>query len=132
MGMTKISRQTVVNILKRHNLDPGPNRGPGTWDELLKMHAETLWQCDFFSKRVVSRFRIRQVFAMVFINVATRRVHVSPSTGSPTTEWVADQARKFIEHAEKSGLPLAVITRDNDRLYRQFDETLAERGVRAK
>jgi putative transposase len=50
LGYTGISRQTVVNILKREGLDPWPQRGPGTWDELLKMHAETLWQCDFFSK----------------------------------------------------------------------------------
>ena len=132
LGMTKISRQTVVNILKRHGLEPGPKRGPGTWDELLKMHAETLWQCDFFSKRVISRYRIRQVFALVFINVATRRVHVSACTGSPTTEWVAEQARAFLEHAQETGLPLAVVTRDNDRLYRQFDETLAAQGVKAK
>ena len=38
------------------------------------MHAETLWQCDFFSKRILSRLGLPQVFAMVFIHVATRRV----------------------------------------------------------
>jgi len=59
LGYTKISRQTVVNILKREGFDPWPKRGPGTWDELLKRHAETLWQCDFFSKRVLSRHGIR-------------------------------------------------------------------------
>ena len=25
-------------------------QGQGTWDEFLKMHAEILWQIDFFSK----------------------------------------------------------------------------------
>jgi len=42
----------VVNMLKQEGLDPWPKRGPGTWDGLVKMHAESLWQCDFFSKRV--------------------------------------------------------------------------------
>jgi putative transposase len=84
LGYTGISRQTVVNILKREGLDPWPKRGPGTWDELLKMHAETLWQCDFFSKRVITRRGLRQVFALVFINIATRRVWVSPSIQRPT------------------------------------------------
>src|SRR5205085_402111 len=43
-----ISRQTVVNILKSNDLELGPKKGPGTWDEFVKRHAETLWQCDFF------------------------------------------------------------------------------------
>jgi len=48
LGIRKISRQTVKNILKEHGFDPGPTRGQGTWDEFLKIHATTLWQCDFF------------------------------------------------------------------------------------
>ncbi len=48
----RISRQTVKNILVEHGLDPGPKRGRGTWSDFLQIHAETLWQCDFFSKRI--------------------------------------------------------------------------------
>lgn len=47
----EVSRQTVVNILKEHGIDPGPKRGKGTWDEFIKIHAATLWQCDFLSKK---------------------------------------------------------------------------------
>jgi len=61
LGIGKIFRQTVVNILKKESLDPGPSRGPGTWDQLVKMHAETLWQCDFFSKRMLCRRGNKQV-----------------------------------------------------------------------
>jgi putative transposase len=32
LGVTRVSRQTVVNILKANGLEPGPRRGPGTWD----------------------------------------------------------------------------------------------------
>jgi hypothetical protein len=49
-----ISRQTVVNILKAAGLDPDPRHRPGVWDDFLHKHAETLWQCDFFSKRILS------------------------------------------------------------------------------
>ena len=38
-------------ILKAGGLDPGPKRGEGTWDEFLKQHAASLWQCDFFSRK---------------------------------------------------------------------------------
>jgi putative transposase len=48
----QISRQTVKNILVEHGIDPGPKRGKGTWDEFIKIHASTLWSCDFLSKRM--------------------------------------------------------------------------------
>ena len=34
-----------------HKTFPGPQRGVGTWDEFLKLHAATLWQCDFLCVR---------------------------------------------------------------------------------
>jgi putative transposase len=126
-----LSRQTVVNILKREGLDPWPKRGPGTWDELLKMHAETLWQCDFFSKRLLARRGIRQVFALVLLNVATRRVWISPSTCRPTEDWVEQQAKAFLAHVAEYGLAAKLVTRDRDSNYRRvFDETLKRHDVR--
>lgn len=50
LGITSISRQTVKVILKENGIDPGPLRGKDTWDEFLKIHADTLWQCNFVSK----------------------------------------------------------------------------------
>ena len=133
LGYTRISRQTVVNILKQAGHEPGPKRGPGTWDELLKMHAETLWQCDFFSKRVISRLGMPQLFAMVFLNVATRRVWVSPVTRNPTEAWVEEQARAFIEYAKVEDLKVELVTRDNDQIYKKgFDRVMASAGIRAK
>jgi Integrase core domain/Homeodomain-like domain len=130
LGYTGISRQTVVNILKREGIDPWPQRGPGTWDELLKTHAQTLWQCDFFSKRLVSRRGIRQAFALVFINIATRRVWVSPSTLHPAVAWVEEQAKSFIRHAEDHQLRIGLVTRDRDRNYRRaFDNALRATGA---
>lgn len=73
-----------------------------------------------------------QVFALVFLNVATRRVWISPVTRHPTEVWVKEQAKAFIEHAQSEQLEVGLVTRDNDRLYRQFDETLAARGIQSK
>jgi len=49
LGISTVSRSTVVNILKEAGLDPGPTRGKGTWDEFVKRHAATLWASDFVS-----------------------------------------------------------------------------------
>jgi putative transposase len=52
LGVKRVSRSTVVNILKENGLDLGPKRGEGTWDNFIRRHAATLWACDFFSKEV--------------------------------------------------------------------------------
>jgi putative transposase len=54
LNIRAVSRNTVKNILKENGYDPGPQRGHGTWDEFIKIHAATLWQCDFVSKRIVT------------------------------------------------------------------------------
>jgi len=55
LGVMSTTRNTVKAILKRNGYDIGPKRGPGTWDEFVNRHAKTLWQCDFFSKKIVSK-----------------------------------------------------------------------------
>ena len=74
LGIESITRNTVKNILKRNGYDVGPKRGPGTWDEFLNRHAKTMWQCDFFSKKIVSKAGLRDIFVLVFLNVKTRQV----------------------------------------------------------
>jgi putative transposase len=133
LGYMAVSRQTVVNILKQAGIDNEPKRGPGSWDDLVKRHADTLWQCDFFSKRILSRCGLPQAFAMVFLNVATRRVWISPATKKPTGVWVRKQVDAFIEHANRENLPVTVVSRDRDKLYRNnFDHLLSLQGIDVK
>jgi putative transposase len=130
LGVKDISRQTIVNILKEAGQNPYSSKGPGSWDELIKRHADTLWQCDFFSKRVLSRLGFPQLFAMVFLNVATRRVWVSPATGNPTEAWVVEQAKAFIDYTEDNGLKVDLVTRDNDQIYKKrFDCVMEGAGT---
>jgi hypothetical protein len=82
----------VKNILKENGLEPGPKRGEGTCDEFLKIHAATLWQCDFYSKKVLTIKGFRDLFLLVFLHVESRRVFIAPSTFHPNEEWVKEQA----------------------------------------
>ena len=36
-----VRRTTVRTILKEEGIHPGPKRGPGTWDDFIKIHAES-------------------------------------------------------------------------------------------
>ena len=104
LGLGKLSRQSVKNILVENGLDPGPKRGKGSWSEFLQIHAETLWQVDFFSKNVWTLQGPRQVFALAFIHVATRRVFATPATFKPDSTWMAAQANAFLAHVDRQQL----------------------------
>ena len=63
------------------------NRGEGSWDDFLKRHAATLWQCDFFSKRVLTWKGFRKLFVLVCLHVESRRVFVTPANYRPDGAW---------------------------------------------
>ena len=121
------------NILVENGLDPGPKRGKGSWSQFLKIHAETLWQIDFFSKNVWTLQGPRQVFAMAFIHVATRRVFVTPATFKPDSAWMKTQGRAFLAHVERHNLKCETIIRDRDGKYTaDFDRVFRKRGIAVK
>ena len=130
LGVRSVSRNTVKNILKANGLDPGPQRGPGTWDEFLKIHAATLWQCDFFSKRVLTPKGFRDLFVVVFLHVGTRRVFLTPATEHPNEAWVTEQAEAFVRHARAKKLGAEIIMHDRDTKFTAgFDAALKKAGL---
>ena len=104
----KGSRQSGANVMREHGFDPRPKRREQTWDGFVRSRAATLWQCDFFSTRVM---RWCEFFLVVFLHVGTGRVFVTPATAHPTAEWVEEQARTFNRHLEQSGLPCGQLFR---------------------
>ncbi|MCC7086494.1 MAG: transposase [Pirellulales bacterium] len=128
-----VCRQSVKNILIEHGLDPGPRRGKGAWSDFLRIHSETLWQCDFFSKRIWTLKGPRQTFALAFIHLATRRVFVTPGTFQPDAGWMEQHARAFLDHAAAERLPCEIVTRDYDGMFsKAFDQVFKERSIQVK
>lgn len=133
LGIRSLSRNTVKRILKEAGYDPGPKRGEGTWDEFLKQHAASLWQCDFFSKRILTTKGFREAFVIAFLNVKTRQVILSPATLHPHEEWVVAQAETFVRRARGQALPVALLQHDRDTKFtRSFDTTLKRHWVKIK
>ena len=49
----EVSHQTVANILKRHGLEPAPEREKKMrWREFIRSHTEVLAAVDFFTTEV--------------------------------------------------------------------------------
>ena len=124
-------RSTVKRILKDAGLDPGPQRGQGTWDDFLKQHAASLWQCDFSSKKVLTIKGIRDAFVIAFLNVKTRQVILSPATLHPNQQWVVAQAESFVKQARDQRVRVKSVQRDRDTKFtRSFDRTLKASRVK--
>lgn len=112
-----VSRSTVKNILKEEGINPSPKRGPGSWDEFLKAHIDTLWQVDFFSKMIWTPTGLRQAFVLAFIHVGTRRVFCSPCSFKPDSSWMVTQGQAAVELAREAELSMTLLVRDNDGMY---------------
>jgi hypothetical protein len=49
----QVSHQTVANVLKRHGLEPAPERQKKTtWKDFIRSHTEVLSAVDFFTVEV--------------------------------------------------------------------------------
>ena len=129
----KVSRQTVVNIMRANGLDPGPKRGEKTWDEFIRIHAQTLWQCDFFTKQIWTLKGLRDFYALAFLHVGSRKVFVSPATDHPNADWVVAQAESFCRHVESEGAHADLVFHDSDtKLCQAFDGVLKAQGLRVR
>lgn len=130
LGVRRIARSTVVNILKEHGIDPGPQRGEGTWDDFLQRHAATLWACDFFSTKVWTTSGLVDYFVLFFIHIGSRRVHIAGMSPNPDRQWVAQQARNVSAvFAEEPQRP-TILRRDHDGKFGpEFDAILHSDGV---
>jgi len=126
----KVSRATVVNILKDAGMPTSPQRGEAAWDQFIKSHAKTLWACDFLRHRIVTKWGFRDAYTLVFVNVATRRAVASASTEHPDAAWVAAQVPMFKAAAGNGATEARVLTRDSDTKFgRAFDEALRAKDI---
>ena len=131
LGMST-SRSNVINILKANSLDPKIDPSKGTWGDFFKAHSQSLWQCDFFSKHIITPEGVRQCFALAFLHVSTRRVFISPCSFKPDANWMKVQAQAFVASAKASGLSAEVVTRDRDCKFgckETFDTVMGDAGV---
>lgn len=117
LGITSLSKNTVKRILKANGLEPSPKRTRDSWDAFLKQHAESLWQCDFLSRKVMTVTGMRDVFVMVFIHVKTRQVVVTPATRKPNDVWMMEQIERVVLQARQRGLRVRTVMRDRDSKF---------------
>ena len=85
-----VSATTVRTLLRTARAGPAPRRTGPTWTEFLRAQADGIIACDFFT---VETAWLRTLYVLVFIELGSRRIHLSPSTAHPDALWVTQQAR---------------------------------------
>lgn len=131
LGIRRISRQTVRNILKEEGIRPGPNRTSDCWDNFIKRHAETLWATDFFSVKTVTARGLRDMYLMIFLCLETREAIVSTSTEHPDSAWVVEQTEHFLDQTKNREKKPEILMHDRDTKFtKEFTAALKAEGVR--
>jgi len=124
----KASRSTVRRVLVEEKLLPDPERGAPKgeetpWRKFLALHMNVMVACDFFCKTLWTPLGKKTAYALTFIHLGSRKVFVSPSTLTPTDEWVRQQARNVSMWAEDEGIDIRFLIHDHDTKFTEgFDE----------
>jgi hypothetical protein len=118
----------VWEILHAAGIDPGPRRpGPG-WREFLHAQAAGIVAVDFLH---VDTVLLRRLYALVFIEHGTRRMHLGGVTANPTGEWTVQQARNIaLSFGERFGNIKFLIRDRGSNFTASFDAFFQAAGTR--
>jgi YVTN family beta-propeller protein len=124
----KLAASTVWTILKEAGIEPAPKRLEQNWSEFLRAQAASILECDFLT---VDTLFLKRFYALFFIELATRRVHLAGITTNPDGRWVTQQARNLLMELGDKGIRPRFLVRDRDSTFTcDFDEVFRSEGIR--
>lgn len=124
----RVGTSTIKRLLLREGLGPAPRRVGPSWSEFLRSQAEGILPCDF----TIETMFLRTFYVLFFIEIATRKRHVMPSTRNPRCPVRDQQARNLVAFdLEEWDEPVRFLIRDRDSKYTcSFDEVFHSEGAR--
>jgi hypothetical protein len=127
-----IDKITVRNILRRHHVDPAPNRRQGgmSWSQFLNMHWEVLAATDFFTVEVATWHGLVTYYVFIVMELSTRRVYLAGITPHPDEAFMMQCARQLTDHVDGFLLDKRYLIHDRDTKFTAaFDQYLRDQGV---
>jgi transposase InsO family protein len=116
----------VWRILKRHGIDPAPQRSTVTWTEFLRSQAAVA--CDFAT---VDTAVLRRYYLLFFIDVSSREVFFAGITTNPTGAWTTQAARNlFLRHHDRLADAGALVRDRGSQFIDAFDEIFRTEGFK--
>ena len=89
----EVAHGTIANILKRHGLEPSPERERKTTrKEFLSRHRAVIVAADFFTIEAWTRKGLTRFLVLFFIDLASRRVEIGGVARQANGLWVSQVA----------------------------------------
>jgi putative transposase len=128
----RIDKITVRNILRRHHLEPAPQRRHAgmSWAQFLTQHWEVLAATDFFTLEVATWHGLVTYYVLFVMELATRRVEIAGITPHPTAAFMQQCARQLTDPFDGFLLGKRYLLHDRDTKFTQaFDGLLKSSGI---
>ena len=128
----EIARSTIAAILKRHGIEPAPERGrKTTWKEFLTRHWELIVAADFFTIEVWTRYGLQRFIVLFFIELSTRKVEIGGISRTANGLWMNQIARNLTYADEGIVSGKGYLIHDRDPLFTtEFVKVLADVGIK--
>ena len=128
-----LARGTIANILKKHGIEPAPDRiRKTTWKEFLTRHWELIIAADFFTVEVWTRRGLQRYIVLFFIELSTRRVEVAGIASVANGLWMTQIARNISDTVDGLVSGKRYLIHDRDPLFTaEFLNILADSGVKS-
>jgi hypothetical protein len=89
----KLARSTIADVLRRHGIEPAPERSrKTTWKEFLTRHRELIVAADFFHRGGLDRQRVEALPRPVLHDLSTRKVEIAGIASSANGLWMSQMA----------------------------------------
>jgi transposase InsO family protein len=122
----RLSASSVQRILRHAGIGPAPRRSGPSWSTFLRAQAHGVLACDFFTVETVW---LRRLYVLFFLELGSRRVHLTGITSHPNGAWVTQQARNLTMSQDLT--PKRLLIRDRDTKFtRAFDDVFGAEGIR--
>ncbi len=126
------SSSTVANILKRHGIEPAPERDKRTsWRTFLKAHWGVMAATDFFTVEVWTPKGLVTYYVLFVIHLSTRKVSIEGVTSNPNSRFMLQIARNLTDEFDGFLRDHRFLIMDRDTKFTEaFRNTLDRAGVK--
>ena len=126
-----LARGTVANILKKHGIEPAPERErKTTWKEFLRRHWDLMVAADFFTVEVWTHRGLQRFVVLFFLELSTRKVEIGGIGRHPNGLWMNQIGRNLTDAVDGILKGKRYLIHDRDPLFTvEFLDLLAGSDV---